>query len=110
MFEIIKKTLLAGVGAAVVTKEKVQDALDDYVRQGKLKADDARIIAEKIAERGKREFDELSQQASAKAADLFNRHDSAVAARLAALEARVSALEAAANAVPPPAPTRNGEP
>ncbi len=110
MFEIIKKTLLAGVGAAVVTKEKVQDALDDYVRQGKLKADDARIIAEKIAERGKREFDELSQQASAKAADLFNRHDSAVTARLAALEARVSALEAAANAVPPPAPTRNGEP
>lgn len=110
MFETIKKTLLAGVGAAVVTKEKVQDALDDYVRQGKLKADDARIIAEKIAERGKREFDELSQQASAKAADLFNRHDSAVAARLAALEARVSALEAAASAVPPPAPTRNGEP
>lgn len=110
MFEIIKKTLLAGVGAAVVTKEKVEDALDDYVRQGKLKADDARIIAEKIAERGKREFDELSQQASAKAADLFNRHDSAVAARLAALEARVSALEAAANAATPPAPTRNGEP
>lgn len=110
MFEIIKKTLLAGVGAAVVTKEKVEDALDDYVRQGKLKADDARIIAEKIAERGKREFDELSHQASAKAAELFNRHDSAVTARLAALEARVSALEAAANAVPPPAPTRNGEP
>jgi polyhydroxyalkanoate synthesis regulator phasin len=110
MFEIIKKTLLAGVGAAVVTKEKVEDALDDYVRQGKLRADDARIIAEKIAERGKREFDELSHQASAKAAELFNRHDSAVTARLAALEARVSALEAAANAVPPPAPTRNGEP
>ena len=111
MFDLIKKTLLAGVGAAVVTKEKVQDALDDYVRQGKLKADDARIIAEKIAERGRREFDELSAQASAKASDLFNRHDSAVTARLAALEARVAALEAAnAAANPPPAPTRNGEP
>lgn len=110
MLETIKKTLLAGVGAAVITKEKVQDALDDYVRQGKIKADDARIIAEKIAERGRREFDELSHQTSAKAAELFNRHDSAVTARLAALEARVAALEAAASAVPPPAPTRNGEP
>ena len=112
MFDLIKKTLLAGVGAAVVTKEKVQDALDDYVRQGKLKADDARIIAEKIAERGKREFEEMSAQASAKASELFNRHDSAVTARLAALEARVTALEIAANAAsnPPPAPTRNGEP
>lgn len=51
MIETIKKTLLAGVGAAVITKEKVQDALEDYVRQGKLKAEDAKIIAEKIAER-----------------------------------------------------------
>lgn len=109
MIETIKKTLLAGVGAAVITKEKVQDALDDYVRQGKIKADDARIIAEKIAERGRREFDELSQQASAKAAELFNKHDTSVTARLAALEARVAALEAA-GAEPSPAPTRNQEP
>ncbi len=108
MIETIKKTLLAGVGAAVVTKEKVQDALDEYVRQGKLKADDARIIAEKIAERGRREFEELSQQTAAKASELFNRHDSAVAARLTALEIRVAALESAAT--PPPAQTRNGEP
>ena len=108
MIETIKKTLLAGVGAAVVTKEKVQDALDDYVRQGKLKADDAKIIAEKIAERGRREFEELSQQASARASELFTRHDSAVTARLAALEARVAALEAVAT--PPAPPTRNGEP
>ena len=109
MIETIKKTLLAGVGAAVITKEKVQDALDDYVRQGKIKADDAKIIAEKIAERGRREFEELSQQASAKAADLFNKSDASVAARLAALEARVAALEAA-HETPPPAPTRNSEP
>jgi polyhydroxyalkanoate synthesis regulator phasin len=109
MIETIKKTLLAGVGAAVITKEKVQDALDDYVRQGKIKADDARIIAEKIAERGRREFEDLSHQASAKAAELFNKHDTAVTARLAALEARVAALEAAA-ASPTPAPTRNQEP
>ena len=64
MLETIKKTLLAGVGAAVITKEKVQDALEDYVREGKLKADDARIIADKIAERGRREFEELSHQTS----------------------------------------------
>lgn len=108
MIETIKKTLLAGVGAAVVTKEKVQDALEDYVRQGKIKADDAKIIAEKIAERGKREFEELSAQASAKASELFQKNDTAVNARLAALEARIAALEAAATPSAPP--TRNGEP
>jgi polyhydroxyalkanoate synthesis regulator phasin len=108
MIDTIKKTLLAGVGAAVITKEKVQDALDDYVRQGKIKADDARIIAEKIAERGRREFEEMSAQASVKVQEILHRQDAAVAARLTALEARIAVLEAAAN--PPPAPTRNGEP
>ena len=108
MIETIKKTLLAGLGAAVVTKEKVQDSLDDYVRQGKLKADDARIIAEKIAERARREFEDMSAQASVKVQELLQRQDTSVVARLAALEARVALLEAASN--PPPAPTRNGEP
>ncbi|AKC81738.1 hypothetical protein IMCC26134_01215 [Verrucomicrobia bacterium IMCC26134] len=108
MIDTIKKTLLAGVGAAVITKEKVQDALDDYVRQGKIKADDARIIADKIAERGRREFEEMSAQASVKVQEILHRQDAAVVARLTALEARVAVLEAAAN--PPPAPTRNGEP
>ncbi len=110
MIETIKRTLLAGVGAAVITTEKVQDALSDYVSQGKLKAEDARIIAEKIAERGRREFEDLSQQASVKASELFNRHDTATTARLLALEARVAALEAIAFAPPAPTPTRNGEP
>ena len=104
MLETIKKTLLAGIGAAVITTEKVQDSLEDYVRQGKIKAEDAKIIAEKIAERGKREFEDLSQQATARAAELFHRNDTAVNARLAALEA------GAASAGPIAASTRNNEP
>jgi polyhydroxyalkanoate synthesis regulator phasin len=110
MLETIKKTLLAGVGAALVTTEKVQEALDGYVREGKIKAEDARIIAEKIAERGRREFEELSHQTAVKAAELFNKHDTAVSVRLAALEARVTALESPAAPLPVPPATRNSEP
>jgi polyhydroxyalkanoate synthesis regulator phasin len=47
MIDVIKKTLLAGVGAAVVTKEKAEAALEDFVRQGKVSSADARIMAEK---------------------------------------------------------------
>ena len=35
MIDTIKKTILAGVGAAVVTKDKVQAGLEDFVKQGK---------------------------------------------------------------------------
>jgi len=106
MFDLIKKTLLAGVGAAVITKEKVEDSLDDYVRQGKLKADDAKIIASKIAEQGRKEFEEMSQTLAAKIQDLADTSPAKSDPRIAALEERIRSLEAKlANP-----PTRASEP
>lgn len=106
MIDVIKKTLLAGVGAAVVTKEKAEAALEDFVRQGKVSSADARIMAEKIAEQGRREFDEMSQTLGAKIKSMLDRSDAATTARLAALEQRVLALESQLT----PPPSRAGEP
>jgi len=106
MIDVIKKTLLAGVGAAVITKEKAEAALDEFVRQGKLSTSDARIMAEKIAEQGRREFEEMSQTLSNKLKSVLDRNEADVAARLAALENRVLVLENKLT----PTPTRAGEP
>src|SRR5690606_25540924 len=106
MLDVIKNTLLAGVGAAVITKEKIEDTLDELVRKGKLSATDAKIVAEKIADQGKREFESASDNLSAKLKDLFNRAEDDTRVRLAALEERVRILETRL-AEPP---TRNGEP
>ena len=40
MFEMIKKSILAGIGAFVVTEEKVQEVIDDFVQKGKLTQQD----------------------------------------------------------------------
>jgi polyhydroxyalkanoate synthesis regulator phasin len=93
MIDVIKKTLLAGVGAAVITKEKVESALGDFVKQGKVTADEARTMAQKIADQGKQEFEEASQSLNAKIRDLLKRTDEQTQARIAALEARVTDLE-----------------
>jgi polyhydroxyalkanoate synthesis regulator phasin len=106
MIDLIKKTLLAGVGAAVVTKETVEETLNDYVRQGKVKAEDARIIADKIAEQGRKEFEDVSRTLAAKVQDLAARDSAKTDGRVAALEERIRALEAKL-ATPP---TRAGEP
>ena len=106
MIDLIKKTLLAGVGAAVITKEKLEDTLDDFVRQGKVQAADARIIADKIAEQGRKEFDDASRAIGAKLHEMFDRRDQQTEARLAELEARVRSLEEKL-ATPP---SRAGEP
>ena len=104
MIDTIKKTLLAGVGAAVITKDKVEAALGDYVKQGKVSAAEARQMAEKIAEQGRQEFDALSHDLNEKLRDKIAGFDRKTQDRIAALEARVAALEAAAvaKAGPPP--------
>lgn len=106
MIDLIKKSLLTGLGMAVVTKEKVEEALGDYVREGKLSANDARIMAEKIAEQGRKEFDEFSEKIAAKLRQFATQADEAAAKRLSALEERVRVLEQ--KAAPPS--TRAGEP
>ena len=102
MIDALKKTLLAGVGAAIVTKEKVEVALSDLVNQGKLSASDAKALAEKIAADGRREFEEASAQISSKVHDLLNRSNETTLERLNQLEARVRALEAKADKNPAP--------
>lgn len=106
MIDLLKKTILAGVGAAVITKDKVEGTLDDFVRQGKVNAGDAKIMAEKIAEQGRKEFDELAADLNERIATVLDRKTTDHEARIAALEERIRVLEEA-NAEPP---TRNGEP
>jgi polyhydroxyalkanoate synthesis regulator phasin len=106
MIDLIKKSVMAGIGAAVVTKEKVEEALGDFVRQGKVSAEDARIMAEKIAEQGRREFDELGARLSAKFKEFNAKADETTRNRLAALEQRVRVLE---EKLTPPS-SRAGEP
>jgi polyhydroxyalkanoate synthesis regulator phasin len=100
MIDVIKKTLLAGVGAAVITKEKVESALGEFVQQGKVSAAEARVMAEKIAEDGKREFETLSHELNEKFRERFVSDAAQTKARLDALEARVATLERAGAPAP----------
>jgi polyhydroxyalkanoate synthesis regulator phasin len=85
--------VLAGIGAAVVTDEKVQAGLEDFVKQGKVTAADARAMAERIAEQGRREFDEAGSKLGDRLRELLASLDHKYGERIDALEARVAALE-----------------
>ena len=98
MIDLIKKTMLAGVGAAVLTKEKVESTLNEFVKQGKVSATEAREMAEKVTAQGRQEFEKLSRDLSDKIHEKFAGIDHRAQQRLDALEARVAALEGAAAA------------
>lgn len=93
MIESIKKTLLAGVGAAVITKEKVESALGELVQQGKVTSAEARQVAAKIADQSRQEFETLSNELGEKLRETFQGGERRNQERIDELEARVAALE-----------------
>ncbi len=93
MIDLIRKTVLAGVGAAVLTKEKVEESLSDLVKKGRISADEAKATAEKIAEDGKREFETVSSDVQKKVSDLLDQMGLGQKDKMAELEQRLLALE-----------------
>ncbi len=94
MIDLIKKTVLAGVGAAALTKEKAEGALGELVDKGKLSATEAKETAEKIAEDGKREFESSTNQLQEKFDELLSKAGFNQSKRRDELETKIGDLEA----------------
>ena len=93
MIDAIKKTMLAGVGAAVITKEKAEAAFADWVKKGKISADDAKTMAAKLADEGRVEFERASAETKQTVRDLLDKAGVGQKDRIDALEKRLLALE-----------------
>tara|TARA_B000000557_G_scaffold224941_1_gene194759 strand:+ start:150 stop:668 length:519 start_codon:yes stop_codon:yes gene_type:complete len=94
VIDLVKKTVLAGVGAAALTKEKAEEALGELVDKGKLSANEAKETAEKIAEDGKREFESATSQLQEKFDELLSKAGFNQSERIDELETKISDLEA----------------
>lgn len=93
MFDILKKTFLVGVGATVVTKERIESSLNELVDKGKISAEEARKTADKIADEGKAELEQFNKQFDAAVEDAMHRARFATTKQVAELESRITALE-----------------
>ena len=93
MIETIKKSLLTGIGAAVVTKDKIEEMLSEFVKEGKVTADDARKMAEKVAAQGRQEFHKACAELTAKVREMTADSGDKTKGAASALEKRFEALE-----------------
>ncbi|MBC2606766.1 hypothetical protein H5P27_12000 [Pelagicoccus albus] len=94
MIDAIKKVMLAGVGAAAVSAEKAEKALDDLVAKGKLSATDAKEAAKKLADDGKKELDEASKNLEERFDSVLKKLGRGQAERIEKLETQIALLEA----------------
>jgi polyhydroxyalkanoate synthesis regulator phasin len=93
MIELVKKSMLAGVGLAVVTKDKVLESLDELVEKGKLTKEEAAAMSDKIVDEGRTETEKAKVEASKLFNDMLHRANVVTKDQFQALEARVIALE-----------------
>lgn len=93
MIDLVKKAMFAGVGAAVVTKEKVESSLQELVEKGKMSSEEAKDLTKKIIEAGEKETEQARSEASKLFTDMLNRAQVATQDQIEALEKRVTDLE-----------------
>jgi polyhydroxyalkanoate synthesis regulator phasin len=102
--DLIERTFLAGMGAAALTKDRVQELVEDLVRKGQLNSDEGRETVERLVSRSREEARSVlkkadhSLQGAYRDLGLTSKHElEDLDFRLRQLEHRVGLLEAAAD-------------
>ncbi|NIO03449.1 MAG: hypothetical protein GTN74_02220 [Proteobacteria bacterium] len=62
MFETIKKTVQASIGAAVLTRERIRKTLDKLVQEGKLSTEEAERLADRMIRDSKTELKSIQDR------------------------------------------------
>ena len=94
MIDKIKKTLLAGLGATVITAERVERAMGDLIEKGKLSAEEAKEVASKVVEQGKEEWESSRQDLASTMEKFLQEAKLVTQEQLEAMEKRIDELEA----------------
>ncbi len=100
MLEVIRSTLLLGLGAGVITKEKADQAVRGFVDQGKLTKEEAEKLVEELVSSGSQQWEETQAglrdtiRGLLDSADVARAHDvDRLSRQLENAEQRISMLE-----------------
>ncbi|MGD8377878.1 MAG: hypothetical protein PVF68_17240 [Acidobacteriota bacterium] len=101
MIDLIRKSLLAGLGAGAVTAETLRRTMDRLVDEGRLREDEASRLVEEMLEEGRDHLEELQGSLTDAIRRAVEAAGIARAAELEALRERVAALEERLDALEP---------
>ncbi|MFF2911741.1 phasin family protein [Paenibacillus sp. NPDC057934] len=100
MSDLFKKAISLGVGLTIVSKEKVEKAVEDLVKRGELAPSESKALVDRLIERGEEERgvfkSAIQEQVQRVLSDLkvpSHKDIEALEAKIAGLEHRIAALE-----------------
>jgi len=100
--DLVERTFLAGMGAAALTKDRVQELIEDFVNRGQMTTDEGREIVDRLVARSREEARSVLKKADEslhgayRELGLSSKRDAEeMLLRLQQLEHRVQLLESA---------------
>jgi polyhydroxyalkanoate synthesis regulator phasin len=93
MIESLKHTIYAGLGATVLTVEKIEASLQELVEKGKISADEARETARKISEESKKEFKDARSSLEKSFEEMLGKAPVARSKDIEAINKRLDSIE-----------------
>lgn len=91
--ELVRRSILLGLGALSITREKAERLVDELVKKGEMTREEARSFVDQIVERGKQEKDELQRMVKEELGQWRENVGLATRADIARLEEQIKKLE-----------------
>lgn len=95
MIELVKKTLLTGVGVAALTKEKIEEVAKDFVEKGKMTEQEGRDLVDDLVKRSDESRIELQKLIEGKVQTILEKMDLAKKSEVDALKNEIEELRGA---------------
>jgi polyhydroxyalkanoate synthesis regulator phasin len=93
MLELLRRGMLAGLGMAVLTGEKIREATRMLVEEGKITSDEADKLADDLVESGEREWEEINSKFQSSFKKISENLEVVRKKEFADLKARVELIE-----------------
>jgi len=93
MFDLIKKTMLTGVGLAAMTKDKVEELAKELSKKGKLSEKEGKDLLNELSKKSKQARKDLGKKVEDIVRKVLKKMDVATKEDIARLEKKIKHLE-----------------
>lgn len=97
MKELLKNVMYAGVGAAFLTKEKIEELKDELINKGKLKSGDGKQFVDELWKKSENAKDQLELWVNQRVEEKVKQLNLATAADIAELKRQIEELQVVIN-------------
>ncbi|MDD2463169.1 MAG: hypothetical protein PHI97_04170 [Desulfobulbus sp.] len=97
MKEMLKNVIYAGIGAAFLTKEKVEDLSKDLIEKGKMSQEEGKQFVDELVRKSEKAKDQLDLWVNKRVEERINQLNLATKDEIAELQRKIEELQVAIN-------------